>query len=256
MLYPLSYRRFAPAYRWGPALHEGGTRAARRPRPRSGSRRLGSDEELGPLLGQLPPCPFVLVSGTSLIVCPPTSSRARMSRKADAAVSVIWSMTLTPSRRASRRGLCVYPHERMGHLDEPCRIAGIDGMCRVVANEHGTTGYESGLSGLPSRVDGGTGRSASRIHRARDRPDRCGTKPRGRGPAEPRASVPVGAPVPPASLGVDPSCRGRKLDRRRLSGPAMSDQRGSGRSRFQCRTTEQSHTESLTGATAKRPIAR
>jgi len=63
---------------------------------------------------EIPPCPFVLVSGTSLIVCPPTSSRARMSRKADAAVSVIWSMTLTPSRR----GLCVYPHERLGHLDE------------------------------------------------------------------------------------------------------------------------------------------
>src|SRR4029450_6558476 len=76
---------------------------------------------------ETPPSPFPPVPGTSLTVCPPTSSRARMSRKADAAVSVIWSIALTPSRR----GLCVYPHERMGHLD-------IDGLCSAeIAGKRG-----------------------------------------------------------------------------------------------------------------------
>ena len=37
---------------------------------------------------------------------------------------------------------------------------------------------------------------------------------------------------------------------------AAPAQRGSGRSRFQCRTTEHSHTESFSGAIEKRPIAR
>jgi hypothetical protein len=109
MLYPLSYRRSLPAYRRGPALHE---RGALSTTARSGSDRLGSDEELGP------PVSVGFASRTS---------RGR------------W---------------------RVGSL-----------------GERGTTGHESGPSGLPSRVDCGTCRSATRAHRTRDRPDRRRTQP-------------------------------------------------------------------------------
>ena len=264
MLYPLSYRRSAPAYRRGPAAptpraiggaHRAGARSE--PRPRSG--HAGWDRMKNSV-----PCSLGFASSTasssvgasscatttrtpwacasasagagSLIASsemPPSPSERPFGDEPDRLPPDLLAIEDVPEGRRGRigdlehdapsfrgRGLGSYPTDRMGHLLRPCLSPGSRAGV-ASSREHGTTGHESGLPGLPPRVDGGAGRCAARARRARHRPDRRGTEPTGRGAEEAPTPVPMVAPVPQTPV---------------------ASQRGSGRSRFQCRTTEHSHT--------------